>query len=61
MNVTEQREVLRPRRHRRRWERIARQLRSEPPPPPELLAPPESRYVYITDETSSEGTLHELP
>ncbi len=60
-NITEQHSLLRPRRHRRRWEQINRQLRSDPQPPPELLVPPESRYEYITNETSSEGTLYELP
>ncbi len=60
-NIMEQRVPLQHRRHRRRWEQIDRQLRSEPQPPPELLAPPESRYEYITDETSGEGTLYELP
>ncbi len=60
-NITEQRAPLRPRRHQRRWEQIDRQLRSEPQPPRELLAPPESRYEYITDETSGEGTLFKLP
>ncbi len=60
-NITEQRPPLRTQHHQRHWERISRQLRSEPQPPPELLVPPQLRYEYITDETSSEGTLFELP
>ncbi len=61
-NVIEQREGRRPRLHRQQWGHIDRQLTASPRPPPELLAPHESRYYeYITDETSGEGTLQELP
>ncbi len=38
-NITEQRSPLWPRRHRRHWERINRQLRSDPQPPPSYLRP----------------------